>query len=212
MVRRFLEGAYQFRQQLTAGGDHHKRVGGPEFRQRHAFQRAVVIADAPIDGENQRKFGVACAALRIEIEVTELDDLVAPEFEPYGFGHAERVDVEDAATHRELGHVFNHRYAFKADRFEVGREIFRAPFVPFAQFKAGASKCARQRGAFEHRARRRQQETNATAHQFFERFNAFARDFRVRLDFTKAFARRVQSNRKIVDHRFEVGKPPLRVR
>jgi hypothetical protein len=121
---------------------------------------------------------------------------------------------EVAATHRELGHVFDHRYAVQNPIVRGGsRDFPRRRSSP--QFKTGASKnCAYPAGvrSAHHRAGRRQQETNATAHQL-------SRSRRVRPRLPRAARLHktsrggYKSNRKIVDHRFKGRqKPPLRVR
>ncbi len=68
--------------------------------------------------------------------MTQLGDLVAPEFEANRLGHAERVDVEDSATHRELGDVVDHGDALEADRLEMCGEFGRAFRVALPQLQA----------------------------------------------------------------------------
>ena len=132
MVRGLFPRARQLRQHAAAGRHHDQRVGGPQFGKRDAFVGVVGGLYAPVHREHERDFGIAGAALRIEIEVPQLDDVVAPELEAHRLGHAERVDVEDAAAHAELRDVFHHRHAFEPDAFEMRGQLLRATHIALA--------------------------------------------------------------------------------
>ena len=207
----FIPCAHQLRQDGTSSWHDDECVRWPEFRQRHALQCAVVIAQPTINRENQRQIGVPRAALRVQVKVSELDDLVAPELEAHWFRHPERVDVENSATHRELRHILHHRHTFESDGLQMRNECFRATHIAFAQLQSRTRQCLGERRQLQDRARRRQQQTHPTAHQLLERFDALTRHFRVRFYFAEAFARWIQCDRCRVDDGFEVGQPAFGV-
>ena len=91
-----------------------------------------------------------------ELEVAQIDDLVAPELQAHGIGHAERVDVEDAAAQAELRDVLDHRHALEADALEMLGELARPAHVALAQLDAQIGERAGKPRALEQRARRRE--------------------------------------------------------
>src|SRR3954469_3745841 len=96
-----------------------------------------------IDGQHEREIHRAQRALRREIEVLEVDDLIAPELGANRLRHAERVHVEDAAANAELRDVVDHRYALEADRLEMGRQLGQPMRAALAQLDAQMSQRAR---------------------------------------------------------------------
>jgi hypothetical protein len=141
--------------------------------------------------------------------VAELADLVAPELEAHRLGHAEAVDVEDAAAHRVLADVVDHRHALEADAGEVGGEVLGAPHVAAAELEARFLDRARQLRALEHRARRGEQDVHVAARQPFERLDALARHLGVRLGLAERLAVWVERHLPAPAHRLEIGEPPL---
>ena len=199
MVLGFIPRAHQLGKHRRAGGHDDHGIRRPQRGQRHPLGVAVVIAHATIDRQDQRELGITRAALRVEIEVAQLDDVIAPELEAHRLGHAERVDVDDAAAHGELRHVFHHLHALEADGFEVRRKIFQPTHVAFAQFEPRTGEGARQGGLFEDSTGRGQQQAHAAAPELLERLHAFAGHFGMRFDFAEAFSWRVQGDGDVVD-------------
>ena len=140
------------------------------------------------------------------------DDLVAPELQAHRVGHAERVDVEDAAAQRELRDVLHHRHALEADALEVLGELARPAHVALAQLDAQVGERAGQPRALEQRARRGEQHADLAAAQPLERLDALAGDFDVRLRLAEPFARRIERDRRLVDQRVQVGEQPFGLR
>ena len=211
MVRGLIPRAHQLRQHRCARRHDDHRIGWPQRGQRHPFGIAIIVAHPPIDRQDQRELGITRAALRIEIEVAQLDDVVTPELEAHRLGHAERVDVDDATAHGELRYVFDHRYAFEADRLQMGREIFQAAHIALAQLEPRPGQSARQGSLLEYRTGGGEQETHPAAPQFLERFHPFASHFGMRLDLAEAFTRRIERHGDVVDQRLEVGQPAFGV-
>jgi hypothetical protein len=150
--------------------------------------------------------------------VTQLDDLVAPELEAHRIGHAEAVDVEDAAAHRELRHVVDHLDALEADALEMRGQLLGPADVALPQLEACLAQRARQAGALEHRARRGEQDAHGPARQPLERLDPLTRDLRVRLGLAEALTVRVERHRRRgarrgrLEQRAEVGEPALGLR
>jgi hypothetical protein len=147
---------------------------------------------AAVDRQHHRDRGGARRALRVEVEVAELADLVAPELEAHRLGHAEAVDVEDAAAHRVLPDVVDERDALEAHAGEVGGEVLGAPHVAAAQLEPRLLHGARELRALEHRARRGEEDLHVAARQPLERLDALAGDLGVRLGLAERLAVRVE--------------------
>jgi hypothetical protein len=71
------------------------------------------------------------------------------------------------------------------------------------------SESSRKLRFFEKRARSSEKNSNLAAANSLEGFDAFAGDFRVRLDLSESFAGRIERNRRSVYQRFEIREPPL---
>ena len=146
-----------------------------------------------------------------EIEVPQVDDLVAPELGAHRLGHAEAVDVEDAAAHAELRDVLHHRHALESDALEVRRELLGAAHVALAKLDAQIVQRARHARFLEERARGREQDAQLAAADPLERLDALAGDLRVRLGLAESFARRIERDGASVEQRLQVGEPALRL-
>jgi hypothetical protein len=128
--------------------------------------------------------------------VAQLDDLVAPELGAHGFGHAERVDVDDAAADRELRNIFHHRHALEAHAFQTQAECFETHHIALAKLHAEGPQCTRKTRALQYRTRRRKKNPQLAARQPFECLDPFTGDLAMGLGFAKTFARRMQRNRE----------------
>ena len=166
----------------------------------------------PIDRQHEREIHRAPRALRRQVEVTQIDDFVAPKLGAHRLRHAERVDVEDAAANAELRDVFDHRHALEADRFEVFGELAEPVRIALAELDPQLVQRARHSRLLEQRARRREQHPQFAARQPLERLDALAGHLHVRLGLAKAFARRVQRNGRVGHERLQIGEPSLGVR
>jgi hypothetical protein len=87
------------------------------------------------------------------------------------------------------------------------RQVFGPAHVALAQLQSRAGKRSWQLRLFEDGARGRQQQAHSASSEFFERFDALARYFCMRLDFTEAFARRIERDGDVVYECFQVRKP-----
>ena len=211
MMRRLVPRAHQLRKDRASRRDDHERVGGPEFGQRHALDGPVTLLHAAVDGQNERELRVTRAALRVEVKVSQLCNLIAPKLETHRFGHTERVDVEDATAHRELRDVFHHRDALESNGFEMCGQLFGPADIALAKLQPCIGQGARQLRLFEHGTRRRDQQPHPAARQLLERFDTLAGHFGVRFYLAEAFARRVEGHRNVVHQRLQVCQPPFRV-
>ena len=99
----------------------------------------------------------------------QLGEIVAPELQPDRFGHAESVDVHDAAAHGELRDIFDHLDLFEADRHEVVGERLETPDLTTPKFESRRGERFRDAGAFQHRARSGEQDPHAAAGHPLER-------------------------------------------
>ena len=107
--------ALQLRLDAGAKWLQNERIGRQQIAERDAFVRRItVVTGGNIHRQDHGNAGVAGAALREQIEVSQLDDLVAPELQTNRFGHAETVDVENAAANAVLSDVIHHRHAFES--------------------------------------------------------------------------------------------------
>ena len=139
------------------------------------------VAHLTVDGKHERAIDHAARALRHEIEVAEVDDLVAPELGAHRLRHPERVHVEDAAANRELRHVFDQWNTLEADALEMIRELGQAVAVPLLELDAKVAQRAGHARLLGERARGRHQHAQLAARQTLERLDALAGDFHVRL-------------------------------
>ena len=106
---------------VRAARQHQERVWWKKRQNRSAVAAARIFSHVSIDGQHEREVHGATRALRRQIEVPKIDDLVAPKLRAHRFGHAERVHVEDAAANAELRDVLDHRYPLETDLLEVRR-------------------------------------------------------------------------------------------
>ena len=201
----------ELRSRMRAQRDDDDRVARPEVNDRGALAEPRRRGDCAVDGEDDGDRGVAHGALRQQVEVTQLGDLVAPEFEAHRLGHPEPIDIEDPAAHRELRDILDHRCALEADRLEVRGEGFEAPGVALAQLEARVAQGARQARSLEQGARRREEDAHVAVQQSFDGFHTFARHFGVRLEFAEPFPRRIERDPAGAAERVEVREPALGV-
>ena len=200
----------EFWEYVAVFRDNDDRVARKQSSDRDALAVVRGSRERAVDRQHQRNFGVPRRALSNEVEVSELNDLIAPEFHADRLGHPEAVDVEDSSSHAELRDVFDHRHALEPDGLEMQREIFRAARVALAKLEAGERECARQLRSLEEGTRRGEENPHTTSGKLLERFNTLAGDLSVRLDLSKTFSRRIQRDRQCVVNRFEIGEPSLR--
>ena len=209
VVRRFIPRPLKLRDEMRARGIDEERVGREQRGDGETLTRRRFLAHLTVHRQDDGEIDRARRALRGEVEVTEIDDFVAPELEAHGIGHAERVDVEDAAAETELGDVLHHRHTLEADALEMRRELGRTAHVALPQLDAQVLERAGQSRALEQRARRREEHANLAATQALEGLDTFAGNLHVRLDLAEPFARRIQADRRLVDQRVQVGEQPL---
>ena len=140
---------------LDAGAERlqDERVGREQVTERDALVgRITVVAGRNVDWQYHGDAGITRTALREQIEVPQLDDLVAPELQAHRLGHAETVDVEDAAAHAVLADVVHHRHALKAMCVKMFRQRLESPRIALPQFEARARDGAGELRAFHQRA------------------------------------------------------------
>ncbi|HJR64999.1 MAG TPA: hypothetical protein VJ802_01115 [Gemmatimonadaceae bacterium] len=118
---RLLPGASHLRLEMRPAGKEDHGVGRKQLGQRSPRRRivGVVIGCRRVDRENDDMLDVARGPLGEDIELPERRDLIPPELEAHRAGHAEPIDVDNAATHRELRDIVDQRDALEADRLEV---------------------------------------------------------------------------------------------
>src|SRR6185503_1828690 len=127
-----------------------------------------------------------------EVEMPEIDDLVAPEFRAHGLGHSERVDVENSPADAELRDIFDHRHSLESDGLQMRRKFSESMRITFPKLDAKLAQRARHSSFLEQRATRGQENSEISASQPLERLDSLTRDFHVRLCFAKPFARRIE--------------------
>ena len=208
MVRRLFPRAPHLGVEVHAARHDHERLGGKQRRERGALESLLGFrVAAHVHGEDERDFRRFRCALRHEVEVAQLDDFVAPEFEAHGLGHPESVHVDDAAAHRELRDVLDHLHALEADRFEMCRQRVEPPDVAAPELETGRREGLGQPRALQHGARGREQDADLAARHALEGLDALARDLGVRLHFAESFARRIERDELLAEHRLQVGQP-----
>ena len=203
--------AHELRQHRAAVRHDHNSIGRPQLGQRHPFDGTRCILHPAVHGQDQCQFGVARAALRIQIEMPQFHNIVAPELQANWFRHAERIDIENAAAHGELRHVFDHRDALEANRFQMRGQLLRTTHIALSHLQSRAGERAWQQRLLEHGAGRGEQQANAALTQLFESLHPLAGDFRVRLDLAKPFTRWIERHRNIIDERLQIGEPTFRL-
>ena len=163
----------------------------------------------PIDGKYERQLGVSCRTLSEKVKVTQLRDVVAPEFEANGLGHAKAVDIEDAAADAELRDVLHHSDALESDRFEVRGQGLWPTRVSFAQLEARGCQRTRQLRPLEQRTTGSHDDAQIAAADPLERLHSLAGYLGVGLGFAEAFTRRVECDVLRLDQGAQVCQPAL---
>src|SRR5215218_7484656 len=135
-MRRLVPRALQLREEVRTGGIDEERVGREERGDREPLSRRRLLANLAVDREHDREIDGSRRPLRRELEVAQIDDLVAPELHAHGIGHPERVHVEDAAAETELRDILDHRHALEPDALEVRRQLAWATYVTLAKLDA----------------------------------------------------------------------------
>ena len=212
VVLRIVPRPAKLRLDVRAARDDEQRVGRKQRQNGSALESlARVLAHEPIDGKNQREVHRSAGPLCREIEVAQVDDLIAPELGAHRLGHAERVGVEDSAANAELRDVLDHGYTLKADGLEVRRQLTQSVRVAFAQLDAQLLERPRHSRFLEQRAAGREQDAQLAARQPLERLDSLSRDFHVRLGFAESFARGIERDRRVGEQRLEIGEPAFRL-
>jgi hypothetical protein len=142
--------------------------------------------------------------------MSELGNVVAPEFQAYGFSHSKAVHVEDSATHAELRDVFNHWHSFESDRLQMRGEIFGTPQISLSQLQSRGRKSARELRSLEQGSAGSDQNAEIAAANSLERLDSLTGHFGVRLALAKALARGIKGDRLSFHERAEVSEPALR--
>ncbi len=155
VMLRVIPRALEFRFDMRISWDDEQRVRRKERSDRAAIELAHVVVNLPIHRQDEREIHGATRALRVKVEVAQVDDLVAPKLRAHRLGHAERVNVEDAAANAELRNVFDHRHALETDRLEMCCQFTEAMRIAFAQLDAQLVEGARHPRLLEQGARRR---------------------------------------------------------
>ncbi|HET6582774.1 MAG TPA: hypothetical protein VFG69_04990 [Nannocystaceae bacterium] len=212
VVRGLLPRALQLGEEMGPRREDEERVGREERGDREPFARCGVLAHLTVDGKYDRELDFARRALRGEVEVPEIDDLVAPELHAHGIGHPEGIDVEDPAAEAELCHVLDHRHALETDALEMLGQLARTSHVAAAKLDAQVGERPRKPSALEQRAWRREQNADLAAAQPLERLDALARDLDVGLGFAESLARGIERDRRLVEQGVQIGEKPLGLR
>src|SRR5262249_18740342 len=161
-------------------------------RDRAALALRRVVANLPVDGKHERAIDDAARALRHEIEVAKVHDLVAPELGANGLRHPERIDVENATADPELGDVFHERHALESDALEVLGELGQAVAVSLLELDAEVAQRAGHARLLGERARCGDEHAQLATREPLERLDALTGDFHMRLGFAESLARRVE--------------------
>ena len=202
-------GPFQLGRHVSAARNHQQCVRWEERANRGARRLDVAGDDLPIDRKNERELRVTGRPLGEQIEVSQLRDVVAPEFEAHGLGHPEAIDVEDPAADAELRDVFYHRNSLEPNRFEVRRDLLWSTRVAFAQLEPRRGERPRQLSALEKRAARRHNDAQIAATNSLQRFDALAGDLCMRFRLAEALAGRVERHLIGLDERAQISQPPL---
>ena len=126
-------GALELRLEVRAARHEQHGVGREQARDRESLDGDRIIPDLAVDRQNERQIDGPRRPLRVDVEVAQINDFIAPQLGADGLRHAERVDVENAAANAELGDVLDHWYALEADRLQMPSEGFQAVTTAFAQ-------------------------------------------------------------------------------
>ncbi len=211
VMLRLFPGARHLGLHVRVRRDHDERVGREQIRERAARRAFHFGSRAPVDGKDERKFRLTRGTLRPDVEVAHRRDLIAPELYSHRVRHPEPVDVDDAAAHAELCHVFHQPNALEAHRLEVLHEIGGASHLAYSQLEArGAHGIAESRQLL-HCACSRGEDSYLSACHALQRLHSLAGDLDVRFDFAEALARRIQRDPLALAERGEVGEPTLGV-
>src|SRR5687768_11771976 len=175
-----------------------ERVGRKERGDRETLAGRRVFADLTVHREDDGAIDRSRGALRRELEVAQIDHLVAPELHAHGIGHAEGVHVEDATAETELRNVLHHGHALETDALEMRGELARPAHIAFPELDAQILERAGEPRALEERARRREQNADLAAAQALQRLHALSRHLDVRLDLTESLTRGIQRDRRLV--------------
>ena len=209
VVLRVVPRPAQLRLDMRATRNDENRIRRKERENRSSLELTRVVAHIAVHRKHERIVDDPLRPLRREIEVTQILDLVAPEFGAHRFRHTERIDVEDAAADAELRHVFDHRDALESDAFEMrgkfGQPIRRA----LSQLDAKFLECARHPRLLEECAGRREQNAQVATGEALERFDTLARDFHMWFGLAESFACRIEGDRRIRHQRLEIREPSL---
>src|SRR5687767_9031720 len=174
---RLLPRAMQLRRYMTVLRDYDNSVRREQRNDRDALAFLGRAGELAVHRQYECKLCVSRRSLAHQIEVPELDNLVAPEFETYRLGHSKTVNVEDPATDTELRDVVYHRSSLESNRLEMHRKIFGTPCVPFSQLQPGMRQRLRKLGPLEQSTRGGQKNANIAAGKALERLDALAGNF-----------------------------------
>ena len=87
------------------------------------------------------------------------------------------------------------------------RQRVEPPAVAAPQLEPGGRERLGKPRALQHGARRGEQNADLAARHPLERLDALARDLGVRLHLAESFARRIERDELLADHRLQVGEP-----
>ena len=125
-----------------------------------------------------------------EVEHAHRTDFVAPPFDPGGAGHAEAVEVDDAAPHRELRHFGHGRHATVAHRFKGGHELAQWSLFPRGEAQSHRLEGSRNGGALGAGTDRGDEHADLAVQQLREGLDPLTGDLEVRLVLSQRFALR----------------------
>src|SRR6266545_5176422 len=206
---RFVPCADELRPDVTVLRNYYDGVGSKERHYRDARRAFGDSGDLAVDRKDERKLGVPRGALSDEIEMPQLDDIVAPELEADRLRHTESVDVEDPAADAELCYVLDHRDPLESDGLEVRCEVLRTTRVTLPELETCVRQRTRELGPLEQRPRGGEQNPDVSTAQPLECLHPLTGDFGVRLGLTESFARRVEGNPDFFVQRLEIREPAL---
>ncbi len=208
----FVPGPQQLGLQVRVLRHDQQRVRTPQLQYAYALATVGDVRHRAVDRQNQRQFGITGGTLGHEIEVPKLHYLIAPELHPHGLGHAESVDIENAATQAELGHLFYRGDTLETNRRQVLGDLRRPADVAATQFETSVHEGARQTCALQNSSRCGEQYVNVAPTQSLQRLHPLAGHLGVRLDLAIALPRRIEQHADIVGHHAKVGQPSLSLR
>src|SRR5260370_25847299 len=129
MMRRFVPYPCELGLHVDPGRIDQEGIRWQQCAQCGGRIRRVRGPGAVLYGKDAHAVGLTCRSLSREIEVAEVNDVVARELRAHRLRHAETVQVDDTAAHTVLPYVLEQRHALEPHRVELGNQVTHPPDV-----------------------------------------------------------------------------------